>query len=362
MTISSVELYRYGLPLTDPLPLGDRSISERRGLLLCVVLESGAMGWGDIAPLPGFSAESLDACVESARRVRDEWTGHTLSETSMEAFVAALPFPEGTPASVRFGGESAIVSAVANARSVPLPRLLGADRDVLSLNALVGADASHDLAEIGHKLRTDGYRAVKLKVGRTDVASDAKRVRSLSRALGDAVALRLDANRAWSVGDARGFLDTIRDVNLEYIEEPLAVPDRLPELIDATGARVALDETTRERSPDILSEWPVQAVVLKPTLLGGVQATRTWAAAARRQGATSVVSASYESGVGSRMLAALALSISDAPAGLSPYTRLAQDVLTDRLPLGGSQAEWGALAHPSVERSRLQCLSSDREP
>jgi O-succinylbenzoate synthase len=107
-------------------------------------------------------------------------------------------------------------------------------------------------------------------------------------------------------------------VSVAYIEEPLANPEGIPRFIEDTEFPVALDETTRERVPEDLENWEdVVAVVLKPTLLGGVPTVQEWVRSARAVGATPVFSAAYETGVGIRMLVALAAVYSNAPAGFS---------------------------------------------
>jgi len=185
------------------------------------------------------------------------------------------------------------------------------------------------------RLWADGYRTLKLKVGRRSVSADVERVHTLAEAVGAEGQIRLDANRAWSVGEAERFADALGDVPLEYVEEPLADPSALSELAGRTGMPVALDETTRERTPDDLASFaPIAAVVLKPTLLGGIRTVRRWAAAARDQDAVPVVTGAYESGVGVRMLAALTAALTDAPAGLLTYDRLGDDVLRPRLSMG----------------------------
>ncbi|MFP4227796.1 MAG: o-succinylbenzoate synthase [Salinivenus sp.] len=353
MTIDSVDLYRYALPLTAPLDLGAKTISERQGLLIRLSLASGAEGWGEAAPLPGFSPESLERAVAHARRLRERWTGHPLSAETLESVWGALSFPKDAPASVRFAGESAVVEAVAAARDVSPAQLLGARRAQVALNALVRGGSPRDVAEDGRRLRAEGYRAVKLKVGRMSVSADVDRVRALREALGDDVALRLDANRAWSVEEARGFLDGIPRDEISYLEEPVANVDRLPAFVEETGCPVALDETTREQPPEVLAQCPVRAVVLKPTMLGGVRAAQMWAAAAEQRGVDSVVSASYESGVGTRLLVALAAAFSETPAGLSPYTRLATDVLSPGLPMGAPTVDLDRVAGARVVEERL---------
>lgn len=356
MTTDSINLYRYTLPLTEPLALGSDLVSDRQGLLLHLTLDSGADGWGDVAPLPGFSAETMDEAIADARRLRGEWEGRTLPDESPQAALRALSDPGKVVPSVRFGGESAVVEALAEATGVAPARLLGADRSVVALNALVRTGEAQALVEVGRQLRSAGYYAVKLKVGRAEVSADVERVRALRRGLGEDVELRLDANRAWSVEEAKTFLSETSEITLAYIEEPVSDPECLPALVDATGCPVAIDETTRERSVDVLREWPVRAVILKPTLLGGLQTTWEWGAAASQHGVRPVVSASYESGVGTRMLAALAAMLSDAPAGLSPYTRLAADVLTPRLSMGGPTVDLSTVSESTVRRARLEPL------
>ena len=58
--ISDCRLFRYRLPLAEPLTLAGRVIHEREGVLIRVDSDSGASGWGDVAPLPAFSRESIE--------------------------------------------------------------------------------------------------------------------------------------------------------------------------------------------------------------------------------------------------------------------------------------------------------------
>ena len=60
MRISGCRTFRYRLPLAEPLTLAGRVIHEREGALVRIDSDSGASGWGDVAPLPGFSRESLE--------------------------------------------------------------------------------------------------------------------------------------------------------------------------------------------------------------------------------------------------------------------------------------------------------------
>ena len=109
---------------------------------------------------------------------------------------------------------------------------------------------------------------------------------------------RLDANRAWGFEEALAFAEEISGVRVAYVEEPLADPGRLAELAGARGLPVALDESLVGMAPGELGRHPyAAAVVLKPTLLGGVSRTLRLAEEAKAMGAAPVVSSSYEAGV-----------------------------------------------------------------
>ncbi len=403
MTIVDAHLYQYRLPLTDALAVGGRTLTERRGLLLRLDEAGGATGWGEAAPLPEFSDEGLETAVSHSRRVARDLLDGSLPASDVDDVLRAVPGDDAPPA-VRFAAESAVVELLADVRDHDVVRALGGEAEVVSMNALI-PDATDDLEAEAGRTRERGYRAVKLKVGRRSVEADAARVQTLHTALGARpsgwprpsslraalgarpskwprpsslrtalgaerpdghqsemkgdVALRLDANRAWTIEEADAFAEALGNVPIDYIEEPLRDPTGLADFVDATGLPVALDETTREVAPAALpDDLPLRAVVLKPTLLGGLSAARRWAGWAERRGAVPVVSASYESGVGLRMLAALAASLSDAPAGLSTYTRLETDVLRPRLPLAGAEASIEQLYSATVDRSLLEPVGS----
>ena len=181
-------------------------------------------------------------------------------------------------------------------------------------------------------MRDAGYRTVKLKIGARTVAEDAALVRALDEELGNPITLRLDANRTWSYEEAAEFVSATP--RFEYIEEPLADPARLPDLVRRFGVPVALDESLVEMEPEELEPFAV-AFVLKPTLLGSISRTLRVAERALRLGITPVISSAYESGVGTAALVALAAGIGDCavPSGLDTYRVMAEDFLETSLNL-----------------------------
>lgn len=73
---------------------------------------------------------------------------------------------------------------------------------------------------------SSGHRAIKMKVGRTDLAEDVARVAAMREHLGDGFPLMVDANMKWSVDEALRAARELINFNLEWIEEPM-IPDDL---------------------------------------------------------------------------------------------------------------------------------------
>jgi len=330
MSARSVEIFRYDLPLVRPLEARGKTLTTRSGYLLKVGDEEGTVGYGDIAPLPGFSLESLDEALDAAMTWSNYAVGHAAADRDrMVRALACAP-------SAMFGVEWATFAVARTAGAAFAQDVFIGGRRV-AVNALI-AGFIDEAIEQADALRDRGYRAVKVKVGRQKIARDVEMVREVRRVVGDGVAMRLDANRSWDLDTALAFAQGVGDSGIDYIEEPLATIEHLEQFAREGGLGVALDETGRETGypPAFFQEQPwLKAVVLKPTLLGGVRMSRQWARDALQHGITPVVSGCFESGVGIAALAHLAAGFSeeDVPMGLDTYQWLAGDVLRDRFSL-----------------------------
>lgn len=340
MRISSFGVFRYKLPLTEPLQMPRRQLYRREGLLLRLANAEGDVGWGEAVPLPGFSEERLQQATREAFKLKRITTGREVPDDWMgegDDFSRVLDDPELSP-SVRFALEQAAWMLAAEARETPVHELLAEDpHETLPLSRLLTGERGDILGSL-KEIKEDGYRAVKLKVGQSrSLEDDIQLVQALGERLGPGVALRLDANRAWDPEEARRFADGIADVDIAYLEEPLADPDGLPAFVEETGLPVALDETMRDVSLVTLEEHAdyAEAVVLKPTILGGFGGLVYLADKATDLGLRPVWSASYEAGMAMMGLITLAACSGGEPAplGADTYRWIEQDVVHPRLKL-----------------------------
>ncbi len=322
-------LFRFSVPLAIPLPSG---ASVRRGWLV-QVQGGGAVGWGEVAPLPGFSRETPEAAFQALQELFPRLASVPEAFTFAEWAETVAPLLVGAPASVRWGLELALASWQAARAGKRLDTWLAPDPlPGVSINALVSI-GWRERPECLAAIRAAGYRTVKVKVGKYTPKEAVRCVQQLRDMLDREITLRVDANRAWTLHEALAFAEAVADLEIDYVEEPLRDPEKLQEFMRRSPVPVALDETLAEQPERPLSYWEgVAAVVLKPALVGGLLHAWRRAEEARAMGVTVVWSAAFDTGIGTRGLLALAAaSRSTAAAGLDPYRWLADDVVHPRL-------------------------------
>ena len=80
MKLAGFDLFEYELPLTQPIVTKDETLSNRRGFLIKLSTDSGVIGWGEIAPLPGFSRENLSSVKQQTLKLKSTLIGSNLPD------------------------------------------------------------------------------------------------------------------------------------------------------------------------------------------------------------------------------------------------------------------------------------------
>lgn len=329
-------VYEYALSLRAPVHLGHQRMDTRRGFLLRLEA-SGHEAWGEAAPLPGFSREGL-ADTRVALEALAARIAHASDDTGQPE---RCSHPRMPPA-VRCAFHMALDQLAAARASLPLQYNLNPQAPKEIALACLITQGGEEAWRRAERAAAEGYRTLKLKVGRTSLKEDIALVNVLTKILPQQISLRLDANRAWDLTAAKAFLAGIDPARIEFLEEPLSDPAGLPELGKAFSIPLALDESLAE-----LGAWPIGAaaeellspaavLVWKP-MLCGLSFTQMQDLSRRLPRLPDIVlSAAYESGVALSTFAAYAAALdNNRSAGLDTYRALAEDALQSRLALEG---------------------------
>ena len=120
----------------------------------------------------------------------------------------------------------ALWDLVSKRQGLPLWKVLGGYNPVVPCYA-GGIDLHLNKDELLHKTRAnlnEGFRAIKMKVGRENLREDIERVAAVRDCIGPDITLMVDANMRWTVETALRASHALADFDIYWLEEPI-IPD-----------------------------------------------------------------------------------------------------------------------------------------
>ncbi|GJH41878.1 o-succinylbenzoate synthase [Pasteurella canis] len=281
--VRTFHLYKYSIPVDSQLILRNRFLKKREGILVQVCCDD-EQGWGEIAPLPEFSQETLEQALEQTITWLKTWT----------KTVGKLPLENVYP-SVAFGLSCAFAE---------MKGQLNKDG-----NYQVAPLCYGDPDELYEPLnQMQGEKVAKIKVGMYEANRDGLIADMLLEAIPD-LYLRLDANRSWTPAKAQMFAKYVKPehrARIQFLEEPCKTPIESLQFAQDTGIAIAWDETVREPDFRVEKQPHLAAIVIKPTLIGSLQYCIQLIEQAHQCGLKAVISSSLESSLGLTQLARIA--------------------------------------------------------
>jgi O-succinylbenzoate synthase len=312
LKITEFEIFRYDLPLISSVQINNILVKDRAGLLIKIRAEQGCTGIGEISPLPGLHEEDLQGSLMNLKEIIPSLINTEIPvqvqklENGFENWIGGKKILS----SVRFGLEMAVLNMVAESTNQSLGRLLSEDcQEKIEINGLLLGEKD-EIIDHAERLVRDGYRRLKMKVGRKSVDQEIQILEELREIINGKAQLRLDVNRRWSFADAVKFASTVGPDNIEYIEEPLEDFVQLNDFFNQTGMPVALDESLSEQSLDQTENIRgVKAFVVKPSVIGGFERSMKLIRYAAAHGIYPIISSAFESGLGIAALVNFAASL-----------------------------------------------------
>ena len=327
MKITKLNLYKYSLPLAKPLEMKGSIQTFREGLIIELMDENGHCGFGDAAPFPGLHKETLkDIIAEISDQINEILVFRY--DPLIDIFSNLKPLLKNLP-SLNFAMEWAIVDLIAKSKNIVAAKLFNSNpKFTIPLNALLTGNSKGVLAQ-AETLKSKKYKAIKLKVATRPLDEEINLVLKLNDIFEGNMALRLDANQTWSREQATTFGKAVHAANIEYIEEPFSRPDLFAGFFYETGLQYAFDETLSQNIfKEIKSFAGLDAIVLKPSVIGRLSETQNWVKWAEQKKVKTVFSSVFESGIGLRAIANLTAAWGEKNAvhGLDTFSWFKEDV------------------------------------
>jgi muconate cycloisomerase len=181
------------------------------------------------------------------------------------------------------------------------------------MGTVIGIAAPDRMAERAAETAKAGYSAIKIKLGET-VDADLARVAAVREAIGDDIALRVDANDHYRPADAIRLIRAIERYGIEHVEQPISRRDLLgmAEIRGAVGIPLMTDDmvATPEEAMTVIRLGAADRVKVKVTKHGlrGARLITDMLAAA---GLTAVLGHVFEMGLAAVAEAHLAATVAD---------------------------------------------------
>jgi len=231
MSISSIQAGLYRIPL--PVTLSDSTHGEMDSFELITVrlkADSGEEGVG-FTYTTGFGGAAILSLIEreltplllgsEEDRIEQLWKSmwwrlHYVGRGGLVTFaISAI--------------DIALWDLKACREKLPLWRFLGGHDPHVPAYA-GGIDLQFPLKQLQRQTTTNlenGFRAIKMKVGRPSLSEDLSRVAAIREVLGEDIPLMVDANMRWSADEAIRASHGLAAHNVFWLEEP-TIPDDLP--------------------------------------------------------------------------------------------------------------------------------------
>jgi L-alanine-DL-glutamate epimerase-like enolase superfamily enzyme len=299
--------------------------AERDLVLLTVTSADGTAGHGEAAPLEsydGVRTADVLAALEDCRPLLGEWDGDPATRAELLAACRSRAVLPHAVAAI----DLALWDHSGRRAGAPVWKLLdAASAPPVEVNATIGASDRAGAAREAAAARAAGFRCVKVKVG---IGDDAGRLAAVRATVGPDLAIRIDANGAWSVLEATAALRALAPVGIECCEEPVHGLAELSQVSAQTAVPVALDESAA--LPGALTERHAAVACLKVARCGGITGLIEAAAAARGAGYEIYLASTLDGPLGiAAALHAAAVIRPDRASGLAtlPMFEARPDVL-----------------------------------
>ncbi len=260
-------------------------LTERPTYVLCLYDKNQphTPGLGEASPLKGLSIDDrpdFEKCVQDfCQNFNQKYFKNTSEITSnyIKKYTKNLP-------ALQFALETALLDLKNGGRRLIYPNAFYLENQRLPINGLIWMGNEKFMhQQIESKLK-QGFSCIKMKIGAIDFDSELKLLEKIRENYATSeITLRVDANGAFSPENVLIKLEKLAQFEIHSIEQPIRQGQHecLKKLCRDSPLPIALDEEligidVEKEGKNLLQLIEPQFIILKPTLLGGLENTRKW--------------------------------------------------------------------------------------
>lgn len=266
-----------------------------------ILKDDERIGVGECSVIPGLNPEYKEGYEQKIQEVAE-----TINMGSIPSLADLSDYP-----SICFGLETALLDLNHHPQGILFSSAFTQGEEGIPINGLIWMGSKAEMqSRIREKLNA-GFRVLKLKVGAIDFDEEIGLLKSIRKEFSpDNLELRLDANGAFTPSNALENLKRLSDFQIHSIEQPILAGqrDEMARLCSISPIPIALDEEligvhSKEQKVELLSTIKPQYIILKPSLIGGLEQSDEWVELAKLQGKGWWATSALESNVGLNAIA-----------------------------------------------------------
>ena len=267
MKIASITTNIIKIPLKTPFTTALRSVENVEFARVKVECANGVFAYGEAPATKAITGEGLEDILNSVHKVKEEFIGICPKEAL--TLLHKLKIGSSAKASL----DIAFVSLLAKEREERLYEYFNAsDISPLQTDVTISLGEEEKMLSDSIEAYNRGLRILKIKVG-SDIEHAIRVIKSISAKLPKA-SLLIDANQAWSMEESIEFINSIKDVKVELIEQPLNAKEleSLKELTKLSHIPILADESvfTLEEVKEIVQNQRANMINIKLMKCGGL--------------------------------------------------------------------------------------------
>ena len=272
----------------------------------------GIYGIGECAPLAGLSPEDLSQMDFELERLAKKISELSITHFREEALEKVQKLTDPDFPSIRFGIETAILDLLNGGNHIIFHNEFSEGKHKLPINGLIWmGDKDFMSKQVEEKLGA-GFTCIKMKVGAIELEEELALLKVIRKVGGSKLDLRIDANGAFPNNEVFKILKRFETLGLHSVEQPIMPrqPEAMSLVCEKSSIPIALDEdligvhSTADKI-ELLSYVKPQYIVIKPSLVGGLLATREWIRLAEERQIGWWITSALESNVGLNAIAQL---------------------------------------------------------
>ena len=259
--IASIEIKPLDVPMREPFEIAGGRETTARNILVRVRLKSGAVGWGEGAPMPAYNGETQEQALRAAHATKDALLGQDAAQ--WRALLEKIEETSSGSAAAALG--MAVLDAWTRHVGIPLRSFFGGSETAIESDVTISLIPPEAAGQAARRIAARGVRTIKIKVGR-DVAEDEARVCRVSEAA-KGLRLMLDANQGYGPEESLKLLRLLRRKSIVPVlfEQPAKAEDyeglcrvmrlgKVPVAADeSASSREAVWRLVRERAAHVIN-------------------------------------------------------------------------------------------------------------